>query len=515
MKKPQQHILSHSIGMRLLQSVFAFYFGITLLLTSWQLWEEYASAEQSLERELDSLDKAFSPSLAEALWTVNRDQVESILQGMNRVPVIAGVRVTDSERAVMGLSGAARTQQPVAQGARPYQSRSYTIVFQNQYQAPTEVGQLTLYMDPLLTFKRAQRSLLFILINSLLKSLALWVIIFAFVRKIIVIPLGVLADILQSPSDWPKLDQHERLFAEHELRQLYQSFKAMSTEIQGNIKTLEEKVQSKNEKFMLAQQNTLALGASVAEIAHDIANPVHLIQFKNQTAKTHLETIKETIQQVFQDSQDQDALTVKSYLLAELQKLQDIQQDVKVSIERVDHIQRAIRIQARQDLEREDHYLSEIIEESLLILQVKIRQLQIKVDCPPEFSLYCMRHQIGRVLTNLLGNAIDALEERKDPFLAEDIALIIRVLPNVQPGISYIEVEDAGAGIPDAIKAKLFHTQFTSKAVGKGTGLGLTLSRKIIQDHGGELEIVPCRQLQGTCFRITWNAETARSKIAM
>jgi signal transduction histidine kinase len=66
-----------------------------------------------------------------------------------------------------------------------------------------------------------------------------------------------------------------------------------------------------------------------------------------------------------------------------------------------------------------------------------------------------------------------------------------------------IAIEDNGAGIPDAIKAKIFQPFFTTKPTGQGTGLGLSLSYDIVtKGHGGNLTLEG-QGHQGTTFRIT------------
>jgi signal transduction histidine kinase len=64
-----------------------------------------------------------------------------------------------------------------------------------------------------------------------------------------------------------------------------------------------------------------------------------------------------------------------------------------------------------------------------------------------------------------------------------------------------LEIEDTGPGIPEEIKQHIFKPFFTTKKEGHGTGLGLSMSRSIIEKFGGRIEFVNVAP-QGTCFRI-------------
>jgi PAS domain S-box-containing protein len=97
-------------------------------------------------------------------------------------------------------------------------------------------------------------------------------------------------------------------------------------------------------------------------------------------------------------------------------------------------------------------------------------------------------------LTNLVGNAIDACKAGANG----DCRVAVQVYE--ERGIIYYEVVDNGCGMDDEVKKKVFTTFFTTKGLG-GTGLGLLMTKKIVQDHGGFIKLET--QLEkGTTFRI-------------
>jgi signal transduction histidine kinase len=101
---------------------------------------------------------------------------------------------------------------------------------------------------------------------------------------------------------------------------------------------------------------------------------------------------------------------------------------------------------------------------------------------------------IRTCLENLLSNAMDACEASRK----EDQTVTVRVARN--NGELLYEVDDNGVGMDCEIKNKVFTTFFTTKGMG-GTGLGLLVTRKIVQEHGGRVEIESVPN-EGSVFRI-------------
>ena len=91
----------------------------------------------------------------------------------------------------------------------------------------------------------------------------------------------------------------------------------------------------------------------------------------------------------------------------------------------------------------------------------------------------CYPGKINQALLNILTNAIDAIEEKgqiyiKTSTFADKIT---------------ISIKDTGIGMSDEVKSKMFDPFFTTKDVGKGVGLGLSITYGIIQEHNGNVEI--------------------------
>jgi signal transduction histidine kinase len=97
-------------------------------------------------------------------------------------------------------------------------------------------------------------------------------------------------------------------------------------------------------------------------------------------------------------------------------------------------------------------------------------------------------------LENLVSNAIDACQA------SEKEEQIVTVRVDEVDGTLIYEVSDNGVGMDCEIKNKVFTTFFTTKGLG-GTGLGLMVTRKIVQEHGGRITVESIRD-EGSTFRI-------------
>jgi two-component system NtrC family sensor kinase len=102
--------------------------------------------------------------------------------------------------------------------------------------------------------------------------------------------------------------------------------------------------------------------------------------------------------------------------------------------------------------------------------------------------------QMQQVVINLIGNAVDAIEE-------SGVGDLITIRTHIEGNWVIMEVEDNGPGIPEEYVSKIFDPFFTTKQPGKGTGLGLSIAYGIIQKHGGTI-IVDTSPNSGTRFII-------------
>jgi C4-dicarboxylate-specific signal transduction histidine kinase len=108
-------------------------------------------------------------------------------------------------------------------------------------------------------------------------------------------------------------------------------------------------------------------------------------------------------------------------------------------------------------------------------------------------------HALQQVITNLVLNALDATAGRSDP----RISISTRREDGGEGGGGWcvLEVSDNGSGIAPEHLSRLFEPFFTTKPIGQGTGLGLTISARLIRDQGGKIAAAS-KVGEGTTFTI-------------
>jgi signal transduction histidine kinase len=125
------------------------------------------------------------------------------------------------------------------------------------------------------------------------------------------------------------------------------------------------------------------------------------------------------------------------------------------------------------------------------INNIRVEQ-QLSSDLTPIFG---SADQLQQVFMNIISNAVEAMEAKKDGTLTIET----RLVPD-QKSIQVI-FRDTGVGIPEHHRQRLFEPFFTTKKNGKGVGLGLSVAYGIIQEHGGTVR-VRSKPGEGTEFSV-------------
>ena len=143
----------------------------------------------------------------------------------------------------------------------------------------------------------------------------------------------------------------------------------------------------------------------------------------------------------------------------------------------------------------ENVYVNALIEEAIRLLDHRLENIEIIYVEQIDLCLYLYRNELVQVLINILNNAYDALMEN------EIKVPCIRITEYIQDTQVVIEIEDNAGGIEEKTLAQIFDPYFSTKTK-NGTGLGLYMSKTIVEDHQkGRLEVF--NQGKGAMFKIS------------
>jgi two-component system, NtrC family, nitrogen regulation sensor histidine kinase NtrY len=144
----------------------------------------------------------------------------------------------------------------------------------------------------------------------------------------------------------------------------------------------------------------------------------------------------------------------------------------------------------------------DVARQALFLHEVAHPGIRFTLDAPePSPTLVCDRRQLGQALTNIVKNAVEAVERKCES--GEKAGLIAMRIAAADERRILIEVEDDGAGLP-AERGRLFEPYMTTRA--RGTGLGLAIVKKIVEEHFGTIELRD-REGGGTVVAITLDAQ--------
>jgi PAS domain S-box-containing protein len=266
--------------------------------------------------------------------------------------------------------------------------------------------------------------------------------------------------------------------------------------------TLQELQQT--QAVLIHTEKMSTLGQMVAGVAHEINNPVSSVCGNLVHVGHYTEDLLHLIDMYQKHCPQPPASIQKQIEDIELEfLLEDLPKAIssmQIGADRIREIVRSLRNFSRKDDSQMTKVnLHEGIEGTLLILQSRLRargnypEIAVIKEYGNLPLVECYCGKVNQVFMNLIGNAIDAIEEYNAGRSVAEVKANrskIKIKTEVQNSKAIIRISDNGLGMPEEVSQQLFEAFFTTKPAGKGTGLGLSISYKVLQEHGGMLSCV-------------------------
>ncbi len=295
------------------------------------------------------------------------------------------------------------------------------------------------------------------------------------------------------------------------LRRSYRDLDRANDELSHANEHLEEQVEARTHDLQAAlnelqasqaqliqSEKMASLGQMVAGVAHEINTPLGYARSNAEIVRTSLADIRSLVgaqtralNLLTQDEASDDDIAqalsaaqaiAESIGAAELaEELDTLLGDTDHGLAQISDLVGSLKDFSRVDRSRTDLFdVNDGLEAALKICN---NQLKHRIDVVKSYArlpaIECSPSQLNQVFLNLFNNAAQAIEGEGK--------LYIHTAPGPR-GIA-IRILDTGSGMSDDVRARIFEPFFTTKPVGKGTGLGLSIVFRIIEDHGGHIDV--------------------------
>lgn len=266
--------IQNSITTLLLKVVFGLYFLITLTTTLIHMFAEYKNTEQNVVKDLGTYFETFETSLEGGLYYYDEPQIQAAIQGLLKIPLIVGVHLTDSSGEVKrgGLVRDDMSQVVLIELSDKQRNlendeipnligRTFPLSYLKDEKTNINLGTIVLYSTSDIVFQKVKYGFVFIIINSIIKTAALWIIFLISGRILLSRPLYSLTAATNKLSleNLKNLRVNVKTIGRNELKVLEESFNEMVEKLYTSIterKQAEKRLEYAKNRLSLHLQNT-------------------------------------------------------------------------------------------------------------------------------------------------------------------------------------------------------------------------------------------------------------------
>ncbi|MEH6628318.1 MAG: ATP-binding protein [Motiliproteus sp.] len=273
----------------------------------------------------------------------------------------------------------------------------------------------------------------------------------------------------------------------------------------GDLQKAYVQLNQSHADLKLAQQQLIdaekmaSLGRLVAGVAHELNNPISFIYGNVHSLLSYGQRLKEYVEILHSHPQQQTSAELLNSLQLKREELRidkllsDLPSLLDGTMEGAERV-RDIVMDLRQFSSGQKEHKSrfDLVHTIQTAVHWVTREAKTKIrigyDLPEQLMINGHPGQIQQVLINLVQNAVDAFEKVEQPRLE------LSVGKSEEQNQIWFQIHDNGPGIDEANLSKVFEPFYTSKPVGQGTGLGLSLSYGLVAEHGGQLKVTNHQQ---------------------
>lgn len=253
---------------------------------------------------------------------------------------------------------------------------------------------------------------------------------------------------------------------------------------------------------MLQQEKLAGIGHLAAGVAHEVNNPLGYITSNFETLRKYTEMLRNLVSELIDKETSDGSSTLEmkglglelkqseklKYIINELPEMFS---DIEIGLSRIRVIVQSLRNFSRIDSfdAKQVYDLNEAIKDTINVAYNEFKYTAaVDLQLGPIPSIIVNAGQINQTLLNIVINSGQALVEKFKEI--DGVKGIIRIKTYADDGFVHCIIEDNGPGVPEGLREKIFMPFFTTKPIGKGTGLWLGIVYDIIVNkHGGKIHV--------------------------
>ena len=242
-------------------------------------------------------------------------------------------------------------------------------------------------------------------------------------------------------------------------------------------------VETQNKLVM--SEKMASLGTLTAGVAHEINNPNNFIAAGTQVLGNTCTQFREFL---FNLAGEEASAEVVASLNGWFDRIEKHLSDVSEGSHRIDAIIKDLRLVTRlNEAESKQVDLSESLRAATRLSRPRFPQVSICLELDGRLELFCRPAEISQVFLNLITNGCQAIERRSkaDEKAEAELTISCRLVENE----AQIQFEDNGCGMSEQVRERIFDAFYTTLPTGQGAGLGLYSAWRIVESHGGRLDV--------------------------